>query len=245
MMRYKISADAPRKPMARSRQKLLERAIWILLAIIGVLLCVMVSLTVLPFALRALPGRYAYYLPDPLLELRRVAHANTLPTPVIVPSPTALDVAPPIASISTITPMPATATVPPTISTTPTVPPSSTPLPPLPTSATITGLRHERQGWNNCGPTTLAMAMSYWGCTETQTEVAPVLKPDPEDKNVSPEEMAAYVQMLDLEGVIRFGGDLDLLKRLVAHEYPVIVETWVVRDEIGRASCRERVCVGV
>ncbi len=228
MRPYKNQGDTSlRKPIATSRQKLLERTMWILLAIIGVLLCMMTGLTLLPLALRALPGRYAYYLPEPLLELRRVAHANTLPTPVIPPSPTSFNAAPPIASISTITPPPAT--LPATITPMPTA--TLTPSPtPLPISATIAGLRHERQGWNNCGPTTLAMAISYWGCTETQADIAPVLKPDPEDKNVSPEEMAAYVQTLGLEGVIRFGGDLELLKRLVAHDYPVIVETWVVRD---------------
>ncbi|HIQ02199.1 MAG TPA: hypothetical protein EYH30_08740, partial [Anaerolineales bacterium] len=95
---------------------------------------------------------------------------------------------------------------------------------------TLDGLRYEPQGWNNCGPATLAMALSYWGREETQREIAPALKPDPEDKNVSPEEMAGYVRSLELKAVVRVGGDLELLKRLVAAGFPVLVETWYVRD---------------
>jgi tetratricopeptide (TPR) repeat protein len=95
---------------------------------------------------------------------------------------------------------------------------------------TLTGLRHEHQGWNNCGPVTLAMALSYWGRDETQYDVAPVLKPDPEDKNISPWEMEAYTRGLGLGAIVRVGGTLDRLKSLVRAGFPVIVETWYVRD---------------
>jgi tetratricopeptide (TPR) repeat protein len=94
----------------------------------------------------------------------------------------------------------------------------------------LTGLRSERQGWNNCGPTTLAMALSYWGRSETQYDIAPALKPDPEDKNVSPWEMEAYVRSLGLGATVRAGGSLDRLKALLNAGFPVIVETWYVRD---------------
>ncbi|MCK4298897.1 MAG: C39 family peptidase, partial [Planctomycetes bacterium] len=103
-----------------------------------------------------------------------------------------------------------------------------TPTPPI--RFTLTGLRHEHQGWNNCGPTTLAMALSYWGRGETQYDVAPVLKPDPEDKNVSPWEMEAYARGLGLGAIVRVGGTLDGLKSLVRAGFPVVVETWYVRD---------------
>jgi len=95
---------------------------------------------------------------------------------------------------------------------------------------TLNGLRHEHQGWNNCGPTTLAMALSYWGRSETQYSVAPVLKPDPEDKNVSLWEMEDYVRSLGLGAIVRAGGTLDGLKALVRAGFPVVVETWYVRD---------------
>jgi hypothetical protein len=104
--------------------------------------------------------------------------------------------------------------------------PTPTPL----SSVILTGLRHEHQGWNNCGPTTLAMALSYWGRTETQYDVAPVLKPDVEDKNVSLWEMETYARDLGLDAVVRVGGTFDRLKALVRVGFPVIVETWYVRD---------------
>jgi tetratricopeptide (TPR) repeat protein len=176
------------------------------------------------FALiRALPGRYAYYLPEPLQELRHNPHPDILPTPVLIytsiparthtPTPTATPT-------HTPTPLPPTFTPPPT--------PLPTPTPPI--SVTLTGLRHEHQGWNNCGPTTLAMALSYWGRNETQYDVAPLLKPDPEDKNVSPSEMESYVRGLGLGAIVRVGGALDRLKALVRAGFPVIAETWYVRD---------------
>jgi len=99
-----------------------------------------------------------------------------------------------------------------------------------PTNFKLTGLRHEHQGWNNCGPTTLAMALSYWGRGETQYNVAPALKPDPEDKNVSPWEMEVYTRGLGLGTIVRVGGDLERLKALIRAGFPIIVETWYVRD---------------
>jgi tetratricopeptide (TPR) repeat protein len=94
----------------------------------------------------------------------------------------------------------------------------------------LTGLHHEHQGWNNCGPTTLAMALSYWGRSETQYDAAPALKPDPEDKNVSPWEMESYTRGLGLGALVRVGGTLEQLKALVRAGFPPIVETWYVRD---------------
>ena len=194
-----------------------------------------VSLLACPALIRALPGRYAYYLPEPLQELRHNPHPDTLPTPAITHTPTPV-----------LTPTPAPPTPTPTHTHTPTpLPPTFTPAPtptPTPTppiSLTLTGLRHEHQGWNNCGPATLAMALSYWGRGETQYDVAPVLKPDPEDKNVSPWEMESYVRGLlspeaggpgGVGAIVRVGGTLDRLKSLVRAGFPVIVETWYVRD---------------
>jgi hypothetical protein len=171
-----------------------------------------------------MPGRYAYYLPDRLQAWRQIEHPDTLPTPIA-----------PVTATPTSQPSPtptASPTGAPTATPSPTPSPSPTPLPTpaLPVSHTLTGLRHEPQGWNNCGPTTLAMALSYWGREETQRQAAPVLKPDPEDKNVSPGEMVRYVRSLGLDVVVRVDGDLRLLKHLIASEFPVIVETWYVRD---------------
>jgi len=209
--------------------------------LIVVLVLLGVSLLACPTFIRALPGRYAYYLPQPLQELRHNPHPDTLPTPFT----TLLPPTPPPTSQPTNQPT-NQSTPPPPLSHTPTPLPSPpppsptpTPTPTPPVSVTLTGLRHEHQGWNNCGPTTLAMALSYWGRSETQYDVAPILKPDPEDKNVSPWEMEAYVRSLPPSAsggaggagaIVRVGGTIDRLKALVRAGFPVVVETWYVRD---------------
>jgi tetratricopeptide (TPR) repeat protein len=74
------------------------------------------------------------------------------------------------------------------------------------------------------------MALSYWGRAEDQYDVAPILKPDPEDKNVSLREMESYARRLGLGAIVRAGGTIDRLKALVRAGFPAIVETWYVRD---------------
>jgi tetratricopeptide (TPR) repeat protein len=91
-------------------------------------------------------------------------------------------------------------------------------------------ITHTYQTWNNCGPATLSMALQYLGWRGTQADTASVLKPDPEDKNVSPYEMEAYVHSLGLDAELRIGGDLTRLKRLIAAGFPVIVETWFIPE---------------
>jgi tetratricopeptide (TPR) repeat protein len=74
------------------------------------------------------------------------------------------------------------------------------------------------------------MLLSYWGCEKTQQDAAPVLKPDPEDKHVDVREMEAYARELGFEVITRVNGDLDRLKSLLRAGFPVMVETWYVRD---------------
>lgn len=100
----------------------------------------------------------------------------------------------------------------------------------------LTGVRHERQTWNNCGPATISMLLSRFGRTETQREAAAFLKPDREDKNVSPDELVAYAQSLGYEARVIVGGDLNMIRTFVANGLPVIVETWFIPepdDEMG------------
>jgi tetratricopeptide (TPR) repeat protein len=106
-----------------------------------------------------------------------------------------------------------------------------------PASARLDGLRHIFQTWNNCGPANLTMAMSYFGWIADQSSAAAWLKPDPEDKNVSPGQMAYYVnEVSGLEGVHafwRYGGTLELLKKFVAAGFPVLVESGFDVDDLG------------
>lgn len=111
-------------------------------------------------------------------------------------------------------------------SSTPTPEPSPTRSPtPLPVLAKLSGIRHEYQTWNNCGPANLAMALSYWGWTGKQADAAAVLKPNKRDKNVMPYEMEAFVEeQAGLQAVVRIGGDTELLKAFVSTGFPVVVE---------------------
>ena len=208
-----------------------SRQIPALILVMGVTILVLSICLIAGVALiRALPGRYAYYLPEPLQALRHNPHPDTLPTPATVHSstPTVVYTTAPLPSHTptvTLYPSPTPTPLP---SSTP--PPTPTPTPTPPIRFTLSGLRHEPQGWNNCGPTTLAMALSYWGRGETQYDCAVVLKPDAEDKNVSPWEMEAYARELGLGALVRVGGTRERLKALVRAGFPVIVETWYVRD---------------
>jgi hypothetical protein len=95
----------------------------------------------------------------------------------------------------------------------------------IPEQVQLSGIRHEFQSWNNCGPATLSMALSYWGWGGDQRPIAAQIRPNPRDKNVMPYEMADFVHTETEYGIIvRVGGELELLKQLLAADFPVMVE---------------------
>jgi tetratricopeptide (TPR) repeat protein len=127
--------------------------------------------------------------------------------------------------------------------------PSSTPPPPTPTAALaasptatesplpphvqLTSPEWEQQGINNCGPATLAMTLRMYGWEGDQYDIARIVKPIDRDRNVNPEELRYYV--LNEAGWLRIdyrvAGDVHTLKRLLAANYPVIVETATTINE--------------
>lgn len=101
---------------------------------------------------------------------------------------------------------------------------TTTPIP-LPAAVYLQGVEPEAQMWNNCGPATLSMALSYWKWSGDQEDTAALLKPNPRDKNVMPYEMVDFVNNhTDLRALIRMGGDLYALKSLLSAGFPVLVE---------------------
>jgi tetratricopeptide (TPR) repeat protein len=141
--------------------------------------------------------------------------AQGVSVPTFAPTPTAT--ATPTASPTV--PGPASTTAPPTF--TPSPSPATTS---LPAQVILTGFKHEYQLFNNCGPASLAMTLSYWGWGGTQKEAAAALKPVQDDKNVSPRELYEYALTQGYDAYIRVNGDLDTLKRFIAAGYPVLVE---------------------
>ncbi|MCX6058241.1 MAG: C39 family peptidase [Chloroflexi bacterium] len=108
----------------------------------------------------------------------------------------------------------------------PSVTPTAT-FPPLPAQASITSPEYEKQTPNNCGPATLSMTLHMYGWKGSQADIASFIKPVIGDRNVNPEELRYYVRTqagwLNLE--YRVGGSIDSLKRLIAANYPVMVES--------------------
>jgi tetratricopeptide (TPR) repeat protein len=104
---------------------------------------------------------------------------------------------------------------------------------PIAPAVTLTGVHHEWQTWNNCGPSTVAMNLSYFDHSGTQVEAAQFLKPNRDDKNVSPEELVSYAKSVGYQGFVGVDGTTDLLKQFLSNDLPVIVEFWTERDDAG------------
>lgn len=133
--------------------------------------------------------------------------------PVVISTPI------PSTPFATFTPVPPTPTLPAT------EPPTPTQVP-LPPQALLKSPTFEKQDWNNCGPAVLAMALRMYGWEGNQYNIADIVKPNRDDRNVNPEELRYYIHNEAgwLKAEYRLAGDLDLLKRLIANDYPVIIE---------------------
>ncbi|HNS01774.1 MAG TPA: C39 family peptidase [Anaerolineae bacterium] len=165
--------------------------------------------------------------PEPALPTAAPAAAHRLPTLPTLP----------FAAVESLPDRP-TATATPTSAPSPTPLPTATPAPPAtpPPSAAgsgflqLSGLAHYWQTWNNCGPATLAMNLSYYGLPLTQKQTAAVLKPNWDDKNVSPHELAAFARAQGLEALVRVNGSPERLRQFIDAGIPVLIETWLDHD---------------
>ena len=122
----------------------------------------------------------------------------------------------------------------PTLSPTPGATPTPTPSPtPIPVQVILTPPTWEKQDINNCGPASLAMALRYYGWEGDQFDIADLLKPQREDRNVNVEELHYYVltQVNWLRLEYRVGGDHAQLKSLIAAGLPVLVEEGFLFEE--------------
>ncbi len=103
--------------------------------------------------------------------------------------------------------------------------PTATALP-LPAQVSLPSPKYERQGINNCGPATLAMGLRMYGWQGNQDDIAKIIKPVEQDRNVNPDELRYFVlnEAGWLRAEYRVAGDVEVLKRLLAANYPVIIE---------------------
>ncbi len=226
---------------SRSRKKEISPLLISLITIVALIALAVISWNIL----RTIPSRYLSRFPTfvqhlvipepesavlPSVDLPLDAEIAIVP----IPSPTKSELRPTSTPIVPATPLPevaavvvdeviATEVVDSTIFTQTVTPePLATP---LPAYTRIENITHHQQDWNNCGPATLAMGLSVFGEQLTQYDTAAILKPNPEDRNVAPYQMADYVnQNTSYNALERVNGTLAELKTLLANGFPVILE---------------------
>ena len=131
----------------------------------------------------------------------------------------------------TSTAAPATSTPTPVISPMPTMPPT-----PIPESTILNAPAYDeakdKQDWNNCGPATLALYLRYYGWSGDQYDIAEVVKPTRDDRNVNVEELVYFVRNYSgwLKAEFRVGGDVQRIKDLLAAGFPVMIEESFTTD---------------
>jgi tetratricopeptide (TPR) repeat protein len=185
-----------------------------------------------PRLVEALPGQIRGRLPETVLLLVTTPLPTALPAPADAPQLPLARIALATPTILPPTPLP---TVPPTWTTSPVMTSvSATILPtatatatvvPLPAAARVDGVPIIPQKYNNCGPANLTLVLRHFGLEADQLALGSALKPNYDDRNVSPAELAFYVsEQTELRAAVYHGGDLVLLKRLLAAGLPVIIE---------------------
>jgi hypothetical protein len=188
---------------------------------IAILLVIVLALVVvITYQIPAVKARLSWRVDIAMTYLRGVinpvkpfptpAESIVLPTQAAPNTPTSLPTSLPDLPIATLAP-------------TATAQPSPTP---IPAAVALPAPLWEQQGANNCGPATLALYLRYYGWEGNQDNIAQVVKPLPEDRNVNPDELVYFVRTHTgwLSAEFRVGGDLQLLKQLIAAGFPVMIE---------------------
>jgi hypothetical protein len=230
----------------------------IIIAVVVLQVLLIVGLLTLPAVVQAIPGRYRVRLQElpiagDVIELVTTPIATAFPTlsgaASVATAELPANVAALLGSAATSTPTATNTSAPvdtptpppPDHTTTPSATPSPTPSPtptetptPLPERALLEGVTAIPQSFNNCGPANLTQVLNFYSSPLTQADVASALKPNEEDRNVSPWQIYDFVNnQTNLRATYHSGGDLELLKRLVAAGFPVVVEKGYEEEACG------------
>lgn len=175
--------------------------------------------------------KYTVHPPEEAVFVPQEPLPTVTPTLALNVSPTALPDTPDLTPTNTSQPP------------TPTTGATSTPLPEYVKLDNVTYVK-QNERWNYCGPANLTMALNYWGWPGDRDDVARAIKPGVDnpkldfiqrgrsDKNVLPSEMVDFVaEHTDLSIVARHGGELELIKELIANGFPVLVEKGTYRED--------------
>lgn len=116
--------------------------------------------------------------------------------------------------------------------------PSLSPSPrPRPEVKILTNGTQVFQTFNNCGPASLSMALSYYGITVSQQTLGRELRPyqhpqgDNDDKSVTLSELSKRAEAFGLVAYQRPAGDIEMLEKFIAEEIPVVTRTWLKPNE--------------
>lgn len=118
-------------------------------------------------------------------------------------------------------------------------------LPTPPASYTMPTVKnHTYQTFNNCGPATLSMFLSYFDVNVDQDTLGDQMRPyqhpegDNDDKTIFSSEFAdwavRYGQGHGLNALYRPNGSIELIKQFVSKDIPVVAKTWLnQKEDIG------------
>ncbi len=112
---------------------------------------------------------------------------------------------------------------------------------PLPATVKLDGVKYEDQHnrWNYCGPANFSMSLTFWGWDGNRDIVGKSVKPSDKDRNVMPYEFQDFItdNVEGMTSVMRYGGDIDVVKRLVSAGFPVVAEKgYYERDFTGKVG---------
>ncbi|MEI8132456.1 MAG: C39 family peptidase [Leptolinea sp.] len=190
-----------------------------LLGLAGVLIVGLV-IFLLPPVNRRLGWRVEYagiYLKEMINPVAPMA-TPAMAAPVLMAEPTSTVIISPAANVQ---PTLVSTTVPPLVPT------------PIPAQVRLPSPPYEKEDLNNCGPAVLAMNLNVFGWQGDQYTISNEIKPIIGDRNVNVEELQYYVRNFAgyLKTEYRVGGDIDLLKRIVATGIPVMIEEGYIVDK--------------
>jgi tetratricopeptide (TPR) repeat protein len=202
----------------------------------------LVVLAVVLYQLPAVQNRVSWRIDFAMAFLRGIIDpVQPMPTPMPVSDVTGGSIPGAPGSMEPFPEAP-TSTVAPTRTTVPTLEVTQGPTPTQAPTLTPTAIPgkvelpapgYEKQEVNNCGPTTLAMHLRFYGWKGDQNTISALIKPKSEDRNVNVEELAyyAHTQVPGLEFQFRVGGDVDMLRKLIAAGFPVTIEEAFIMAE--------------
>lgn len=107
-----------------------------------------------------------------------------------------------------------------------------------PSKALLPSAKWVAQTFNNCGPATTSMVLQYFGYTVGQDVTKAHLRTNSDDKNVFTQEIADYLKSdYGISSKLLYGGNVTLLKKLVANGFYVVVEDWLhPNEDIGHTT---------